>query len=158
MLSSNGVWSFQYFSEVFPYEVAVRIYVILSDTHSIGDFSTFLEIFSAEVLKGSWKKYLVLTSGELEHSAKRETLLLPSMASRSIRAATSNSNWSKKEYIGKKNERRSNIDFVMFAFNWIKPLRDQYSRFHQLQKVRKPCSRKLPVQEQDFEYEFLTCF
>lgn len=39
----------------------------------------------------------MLTSGELEHSANRDTLLLPSIASRSIRAATSNSSCSKQK-------------------------------------------------------------
>lgn len=42
----------------------------------------------------NFKIYLVLTSGELEHSANNETLLLPSIASRSMRVVMSNSSCS----------------------------------------------------------------
>lgn len=48
-------------------------------------------VYKSSALK---KNYLVLTSGELEHSANNDTLLLPSIASRSISVATNNSSCS----------------------------------------------------------------
>ena len=55
-----------------------------------------------QVINGDFSRkevfmYLVLTSGELEHSAIKETLLFPSMASRSISVATSNSSFTNRE-------------------------------------------------------------
>jgi hypothetical protein len=41
--------------------------------------------------------HLVFTSGELEHSAIKETLLFPSIASRSIRVATNNSSFTNRK-------------------------------------------------------------
>lgn len=56
-----------------------------------------------EMSKEGEKANLVFTSGELEHSASKDTLLLPSIASRSISVATNNSSCSNQE-IYKRNE------------------------------------------------------
>jgi hypothetical protein len=64
------------------------------------NISFYVEI--NQVIDGDFSRkevsvYLVLTSGELEHSAIKETLLFPSMASRSIRVATNNSSFTNRE-------------------------------------------------------------
>lgn len=87
--------------------------------------------------------YLVLTSGELEHSASKETLFFPSMASRSMRVATNNSSFRnrkekvRKMYIGR-------FIFIMWVKN-VSPPQDLCSRYHQPQTTQMPYSSMLAM-------------
>jgi hypothetical protein len=54
-------------------------------------------VISWEFRRDEASVYLVFTSGELEHSAIKETLLFPSIASRSIRVATNNSSFTNRK-------------------------------------------------------------
>jgi hypothetical protein len=56
-----------------------------------------IQVINGDFSRKEGSMYLVLTSGELEHSAIKETLLFPSMASRSISVATSNSSFTNRE-------------------------------------------------------------
>ena len=56
-----------------------------------------IQVINGDFSRKEVSMYLVLTSGELEHSAIKETLLFPSMASRSISVATSNSSFANRE-------------------------------------------------------------
>ena len=56
-----------------------------------------IQVINGDFSRKEVSMYLVLTSGELEHSAIKETLLFPSIASRSISVATSNSSFGNRE-------------------------------------------------------------
>lgn len=88
--------------------------------------------------------HLVLTSGELEHSASSETLLLPSIASRSIRVAINSSSCSEQKTLVNERKPWKNNITGNHRSEIFKPLRDQCSQFRQLQIEQMPYSSKLP--------------